>query len=329
MSLINQNKKQQLDIKIRDFEQNDYPEVSKLNNAVFPDRPLTADEYVEFDKNRAEKCKHRRWMATVDDKVVGTGLYIQYAFQYDPDKFNIWIVVAPEYQNKGIGSKLFDQIYESVKRFNPISIRTEARDDMPHALRFLQKKGLEEFQQYSEPHLEVDSFDFVPYETLEENLKSSGIEIKTMKELETDPERDKKLHELDQKIAPDLPDEEGFSPIDFDSFVKESLEASYTLPDAYFVAVDGDKYIGLSALQKFAANKDLYTGLTGVLRPYRKRGIATALKVQAIKYARDNNYARIGTDNQSTNKPMRSLNDKLGFKQRFNWLCYKKVLRNV
>ena len=226
-----------------------------------------------------------------------------------------------------IGSKLYDQIVQSLEQFDPEAINTEARDDMPHALRFLESKGMKEYQQYSEPHLEVDSFDFTSYENLEENLKSNGIEIKTMRELETDPERDRKLHELDQKIAPDLPDENGFTPIDFEDFKKECLEASFTLPDAYFVAVDGDKYVGLSALQKFAANKDLYTGLTGVLRSHRKRGIATALKVQAIKYARDNNYARIGTDNQSTNKPMRSLNDKLGFKQRFNWICYRKVLR--
>ena len=326
MSLI--NKKQRLDIKIRDFEQNDYSDVSKIYNSIYPERPITAEEYMEFDRNRNKKCKHRRWMASIDDQIVGSGLYTQEIWQYHPEKFHMWIMVKPEYQNMGIGSKLFEQIFEVLEEFDPISVNTEARDDMKHTARFLKAKGFNGFQRYAEPHLKVDSFDFDPYKPLMEKLKSDGIIIKTMRELENDPDRNRKIYEMDQEIAQDMPDEEGFTRVDYETFVKESIEASYMLPDAYFVALDGDNYIGVSMLLKFKADKDLYTGLTGVRRPYRRRGIATCLKVKAIEYAKKNNFAKIGTDNQSGNKPMRSLNDKLGFKKIYDWICYKKVLRN-
>lgn len=328
MSLMNQNRKQQLDIKIRDFEQNDYPEIAKINNAVFPDMPITGEEYLERDQNRNKKCKHRRWVAIVDDRVVGVGLYSQQIYQYHPHKFNIWVIVLPDYQNIGIGSRLFKQINESLKQFDPISINTAIRDDMNSSIQFIKAKGFEEYQRYTEPHLEVDSFDFTPYDTLESNLNSNGIKIKTIRELENDPERNSKIYELSQEIAQDLPDEDEFTRVDFDTFEKESIKASYTVPDAYFIAIDGDKYIGLSILMKFKADKNLYTDLTGIRRPYRRRGIATCLKVKAIEYAKQQQCSRIKTDNQSGNQPMLNLNNKLGFKQRFNWICYKKVLRN-
>ena len=316
-------------IEIRDFEKSDYPGIAIVFNSVFSDHPTTAEEYIEQDKNRHKKCKHRRWVAIADDSIVGTGTYTQNVYQYHPHKFKIRIVVKPEYQNKDIGSKLYNQINEAVMQFNPISMITEARDDMPYTISFLQKRGFEEFQKYTEPYLEVDSFDFTPYNSLEKSLNLKGIEIKTMRELENDPHRDRKLFELDNEIAADLPDEEEFTPLDYESFEKEVLKASYTLPDAYFVAVDGDKYVGLSVLHKFKAEVNLYTGLTGVVRSHRRRGIATCLKVKAIAYAKQQKYGKIGTDNQSTNKPMKDLNDKLGFRKQYDWLCFRKILKNT
>jgi len=248
VSLINQNNKQQLDIKIRDFEQSDYPEIARINNAVYPDSPITAEEYIEMDQNRNKKCKHRRWVAIADNTTVGTGIYTQHIYQYHPQKYKMLIP------------------------FNPVAIKSEARDDMNNAVRFLEARGYKEFQRYAEPHLDVDSFDFALYENLLKNLKSRGIEIKTMKELETDPRRDRKMYELEQELGPDMPDEDGFTPIDFETFKKEIIEASYTIPDAYFIAVEGDRYIGLSVLMKFKTDKSLFTGLTGVKRSYRRLG---------------------------------------------------------
>ncbi|RKX19600.1 MAG: GNAT family N-acetyltransferase [Candidatus Zixiibacteriota bacterium] len=328
MSLINQNNKQQLDIKIRDFEQSDYPEIARINNAVYPDSPITAEEYIEMDQNRNKKCKHRRWVAIADNTTVGTGIYTQHIYQYHPQKYNIRVIVLPEYQNKGIGSKLFNLIEEMLIPFNPVAIKSEARDDMNNAVRFLEARGYKEFQRYAEPHLDVDSFDFALYENLLKNLKSRGIEIKTMKELETDPRRDRKMYELEQELGPDMPDEDGFTPIDFETFKKEIIEASYTIPDAYFIAVEGDRYIGLSVLMKFKTDKSLFTGLTGVKRSYRRLGIATCLKVRAIGYAKKNHYSKIKTENQFGNQPMLSLNRKLGFRKQYDWICFKKLLEN-
>jgi len=124
MIVRNQHKKQKLDIVIRDFKETDYTDISKINNAVFPDYPMSANEYIEMDKNRHKKCKHRRWVATFRERVIGTGLYTQYSFQYHPRKFHIWIIVRPELQNRKVGATLYNHIYNHLQEFDQISIST-------------------------------------------------------------------------------------------------------------------------------------------------------------------------------------------------------------
>jgi hypothetical protein len=65
------------------------------------------------------------------------------------------------------------------------------------------------------------------------------------------------------------------------------LDQPYDLPDAYFIASDGDTYVGVSDLHvRGAAPRHLFQGFTGVFAPYRRRGIARALKLAGIRYAR-------------------------------------------
>jgi RimJ/RimL family protein N-acetyltransferase len=55
---------------------------------------------------------------------------------------------------------------------------------------------------------------------------------------------------------------------------------------------------------------------TGVIREYRGRGIATALKLKVIEYGKKNGYRVIKTWNDSVNEAMLAVNIKLGFKRR-------------
>jgi len=74
-----------------------------------------------------------------------------------------------------------------------------------------------------------------------------------------------------------------------------------------------------------AQPRRLQTGLTGVSRMHRRRGLATALKVRAIAGAKDSGFETIRTDNEENN-PMYMLNVKLGFKPIPSWLSYKNEL---
>jgi len=96
---------------------------------------------------------------------------------------------------------------------------------------------------------------------------------------------------------------------------------------AHFIAIDGEKFVGLTGFWTSPVEKHkLYTGLTGVLRSHRRKGIATALKVSGVRYARDYGATVVETDNEENN-PMFALNLQLGFEERPAWLDFRNVLR--
>jgi len=99
------------------------------------------------------------------------------------------------------------------------------------------------------------------------------------------------------------------------------------IPEAYFIASDGSRFVGLTSLFRLDKEpRSLFQALTSVTRDRRGRGIAMALKLKGIEYARKNNYDRIKTMNDSDNAPMLAVNNKLGFKRRVGWITMEKNL---
>ena len=84
--------------------------------------------------------------------------------------------------------------------------------------------------------------------------------------------------------------------------------------------------LGLSLLKKnLADSSKIQTGLTGVLRSHRRRGIALALKLQAIAYAKTEGIKTIETDNEENNH-MYQINMQLGFEPKPAFLDFEKSL---
>ena len=69
----------------------------------------------------------------------------------------------------------------------------------------------------------------------------------------------------------------------------------------------------------------MHTGLTGVRRRYRRRGVALALKLRGIHYARARGYSFVRVDNDSANVPMLALNERLGFVREPAWVLLAKT----
>jgi mycothiol synthase len=83
----------------------------------------------------------------------------------------------------------------------------------------------------------------------------------------------------------------------------------------------------MSQLWHSQASPDLYNGLTGVLRSHRRRGIALALKLRGIAYAKALGRPTIKTWNESNNRAMLAINEALGFVKQPAWIDFVKVLR--
>lgn len=309
---------------LRPFNKKDYEAVAEIWNANFPDNRTTADEWRCDDKLFDETRYERRRYVAVDEgtqKVVGYSDIHHLPGMFHPQKFGLSVMVHPEWQRRGVGSLLYERLMNDLLELNAITVRASVREDKGDALTFMKRRGFMEERRTWELHLSVAEADISPFLPVAERVSAKGIVITTLKEeRERDPDCLRKLHELSNAIHADIPMPDQFTPVSFEEF-KRSFEHPTLLPDAYFIAKHSDRYIGRSDLWRSEAEPErLYQGVTGVLREYRRQGVATALKVKTIEYAKQHGYQLIATWNDSTNAGMLALNEKLGFRRQVGWI---------
>jgi len=150
----------------------------------------------------------------------------------------------------------------------------------------------------------------------------------TPAELENiDPQWRHKLHLLDSELEQDVPSPDAPKKTSFEDFEKHILKNPNFIADAFFVALDNGEIVGESSLWVSETDRErLITGSTGVGRSHRRRGIATALKLHAIVYARQHGIKIIVTDNEENNA-MYQINLMLGFEPQPTWIVFEKTLR--
>jgi len=292
-----------------------YSGVAEVINSLYPENPTSNLEIEDGDKKRDPRFKHRRWIAVEKNQIVGVCSYSQSIWFDHPKKFFVWIGVRPENQRCGIGSLLFETIMHGLHPFDPIALRASVTEDRPQSIRFLEKRGFVEVIRDIRSELNVQSFDLSRFTESESRIQAYGIQIKTLPELENDRERNKKLYDLDWELSLSVPGDlaAGIGRRGLDQYVEYAIKGPYALPEAFFVAVKGNEYIGLSHVLLREKGVSLYQGLTGVKSLYRRLGIGLALKVRAIAYAKETGYRSIMAENDAKNTPMLSMNEKLGY----------------
>jgi len=307
----------------------DYPALAAIKSVMVPDRPTTAEEYLHEDDIRDPRIRHRRWVVEVEGRVVGEAYYTQLATLYHPCKFVIGGWVLPEFQRRGIGTALYHMITQALQPYDPIYYHVFARGTHPEGIAFLAHRGFTEVFRERVSILDVYAFDSGPYSGLEGKLLAQGIVIHTLAELRTDPDHTHKLYDLDWQVFNDIPDlTEPPVRMPYDTWLKETIEHPQIVPDAFFVAVKGCEYVGLSYLYVATGKSSMiYSGLAGVRRGLRRQGIALAMKVRGIAYARQRGYTTLWTSNAVHNQPILALNERLGFVRQYETVEMMKRLR--
>lgn len=309
-----------MDTRIRDFEAGDYSAVAAVRNGAMPKDPASAAQLKERDENRPVGLERRRWVAERGGRVVGVGEYTQSTDMYHPRKFQLIVCVDPRYRRQGIGSLLFEHLVGALERFEPIGLQARAHEDDRDTVRFLAERGfLEDFRQW-ESHLETAGFDGERWRPVEERVRAHGIAIVTLADLASDPERDRRLYDLEHELSEDIPSPDSVRnslwPRDENRFRRYAdgvLNDPDRAPWTYLVAVKDGEYIGMSYGSEEPEAGAFDIDFTGVRRAYRGWGIATALKMRGIELARSHGYTAVRTWNDTANVPILGLNDKLGF----------------
>jgi len=316
-----------MSFQIRAFRTEDYEEYTALENRVFTEYPFTADQIRFRDEKRDPKCKFARFVVVQDGNIIAAASYDQRIWSYHPQIFEISLVVPQSLRSSPVAEQLYKHVLNAIAPYNPIKLSTYFREDYEGFKEFFESHGFTETMRNWESRLDATKFDFGPYREFLESLDKTGITYLPLSQIPESEERNHVLHELETELGCDVPSEDPFTPITYAFFVERTLKNPDLWGDGYLLALDGDQYVGQSALWTSQGNDDLYTGLTGVRRSHRRRKIALALKLKTIEVARNAGYSLIKTWNASNNEGMLAINNQLGYIRQPPWIALSKKLK--
>jgi len=289
----------------------------ELRNAIYPHNPVSV-ESVRFHWDTLDQRRfHRERHLALDHaaaRLVGSAGFSHEPEMFHPDKYVCHVYVHPDSQGRGIGTQLWEWLQGRLRDRGAVLARCGVWENHPHAVAFAAHRGFREKRRAWQSILEVHNVDLGGLAYRWDRVATQGIVLTTLTdELERDAECLPKLYTLSNEALrhtplPDVPTDPPY-----EMFYQWIMESPRRLPQAFFIAADGARYVGVSFLEKGDEEGTILQGLTATDPEYMRRGIAWALKLNTVKYAQENGYERIKTWNDTENQPMLSINLRLGF----------------
>jgi len=247
-------------------------------------------------------------------------------------RYRLILVVGPEWLRRGVGDLLLERLTDDLSGAGAVTVTFRDYESTSEIQAFLKERGFTETTRLLDLRLTVENANVSAFSPAVERLRARGIAISTLREeRERDPRYVEKLYSLTSALMLDDPARPPFTPPSYNE--REArlwLELPYVLPDAYFIAKDGEEYVGVSDLNLVeAVPGGVSHGFTGVRREYRRRGIATALKVCAVEYAARHGFRTIRAFNQPAHAPLLALNEKLGYRHLFSHVTLERCLKET
>jgi mycothiol synthase len=283
---------------------------------------LAREQDGRWDHSRYEQI--RVVAADEEDAPLGYGEIYHEPSRFDPRRYFVRLAVDPRLRRRGIGAAIWARLREELDE-RAAKIACLWTDDGTACREFIVRRGFNEVVRSYEQVLALAT---APHQMVgaQEAVTARGIRVETLSELRA-REGDESLgrvHELYTASRVDQPSLGKVTARPFEDWRREVFDELQGLPDAYFVASDGDLLVGCSAVHP-SAEDVLRILITGVLPEYRRRGIARLLKLRVHEWARAHGYREIHTS--TANAAAVDLNTALGYAIVGSWGGYELAIR--
>ena len=308
-------------LKIKKFNETDkeFSELSRIDNLINHDSISHPDDDKRRWQIRDKSLIRDRLLLYKNKLLIGVLYYGQGRDQNKRTTF-FTLNIDPKYSTRQTQELLYDKMLEQIKLFKSTKILTSIYkhpnyDKLKKFLIYNQFKLVQTNREYT---CDITKIDLKKYDSLIKKLELEGIRFYDSREEMLDfPNHYKKLEELEWTYSQDFPIPNGIEHTrpPFDHYMKllnDYYDNNYGVD---IIAVIDGKYIGSTNLEvntKTEPHKAWTEGL-GVLKEFRRKGIATALKIKAIEILLKKGVTEIRTDNEENN-PMYKINVALGFK---------------
>lgn len=311
--------------RVRLFADRDYPAFVRIKRlAEQRDISVTVarEEDGRWDHARYEKVR----VVAVDeeDAPLGYGEIYHEPSRFDPRRYFLRLAVDPRLRRQSIGAAIWTHVRAELDERSAKIVCLWA-DDGTACREFIVRRGFVEVVRSYEQVVALATAP-LPLAAAEEAVRARGIRVETLPELRERRGDDvlEHVHELYTASRVDQPTLGKVTAQPFADWHRMVFEDLGAIPDAYFIASDGDRLVGCSGVH--ASGEDVLRILiTGVLPEYRRRGIARLLKLRVHAWARAHGYREIHTS--TANVAVVALNTALGYAIVASWGGYELAIR--
>lgn len=309
---------------LRPVVETDYPRLVAISNQLALQQRSLA-EFVQMEAKRDRSRPSIRLAATdAAGQVVGHGILFRSPWRPEG---HYWLSGSVDiaHQGRGAGSALLTAFEQWAREWGQHALETEVRDDRPEGKSFLEARGFQQTEHYFRSELDLTNFDPAPFMGVLERARANGYRFLSMADLDLEAGK-RAVYALDTDCTRDEPGiAPDWEPPSYETYEREIFTGPQFDPGAVFLAVKEGEYAGMTGLH-FPPGGTPWTFFTGVRREHRGQGLAQALKLLAVEYARSRGHARVGTGNHERNQPMLAVNRKFGFQPLPGVYLYRKDL---
>ena len=307
-------------IKIKKFNATDseFVDLARIDNLVNHDSINHPDDDKRDWGIRDKSLIRDRILLYKDEVLIGAMYYSQGRSENNRTTF-FTLNIDPKYNTHESRELLYNRMLDEIKLFDSNKILTGIYDHPNYNLvkQFLIDNQFKLVQTNREYSCDIRNVNIEKYQPLIKKLEEEGIKFHDSKEEMKDwPNHYKKLEQLIWTYSQDFPIPKGVSHTrtPFEQTLKTQLDFEENYYGTEIVAVKDDEYIGSTDLEVYYKTEPhkAWTGGLGVLKNFRRKGIATALKIKAIERLLNKDITEVRTDNEENN-PMYKINLELGF----------------
>ncbi len=256
-------------------------------------------------------------IAAVDkaDKVLGFNAIYRENLN-KPRHYGFYLIVDPGFRHAGLGSMLYEDLWEHAHGFGARTLRTRVRDTCDEGIRFALTRSFVTKKHSIEMKFDLTTWDGSRYQPILESLQVQGFQFTNMAELGDSQAARRKLFTLNNSAAAGDPSNDGIPPwATFEEFERDICGTDWYHPDAQIVAIDSQtgEWAAMSAITVFPGADHAYNLFTGTDVRYRGRKLAQAVKSLALRRAREFGVDSVRTSHNSENVAMIAIDTKLGY----------------
>ena len=286
---------------VRPIDVDELPRLVEVVQVIQPDEGHSVEGYVDWRRQTSDMV----WLLAEDGgEVVGGGVGLV-GWHTRPGIARVEAWTLPAHRGKGAGSALYRALADWALERGCIELQTAVAATDEASLRWTEQHGFREIGRNSRRVLDLTAVDPPPVDP------PPGIAIVPWSELDGAEDG---LYAVYCEAEPDIPGEEANALPTLADWLADDMEGASDRRDAVFVALAGDEVVGYAKLSIPPEGGDTaYHDLAGVLRAWRGKGIAGAMKRAQIAWAKTHGFRRLVTTNEERNEPIQRLNERLGY----------------